>query len=424
MNMIRKRFTILFFIIFMFCAIFTPDFFSFSMRYLIVIISIIGVAWGSVSTGKLRIDKCNYSIIKGFLPFMLYFVFSQFLRCVFDSSNSSIYISTLGHTLLAFFGALLICMFIVQTCKKKDISFDNFIYIILLVMIIQLACVVLALTVPSVRQYFNMLIINNSYSDRLAELARASLSGWADRSYGLSNNLFDSFGYITSMLIVLIFAYGMEKSNNKLIILSVIFVLMPLVNARTGIVLVLIGFFIVGVFYNDIRAVLKISGIVILSVVALVLLLNQLPDLMVKWLTSGLEETLSLFNRSGKTGVYSEIFGSDLSFPPSVLLGAGGAPSAFSHGGVDNGYINCLWYFGLIGTILLFAGYINMFHVLRKNTQSKLYKVISVVLITIFFVYQLKIYSIDNFGGNVIIFGVPTLIIALQQSRDNVEELK
>ena len=420
MNMIRKRFTILFFIIFMFCAIFTPDFFSFSMRYLIVIISIVGIVWGSVSTRKLRVVKRNYIIIKGFLPFLVYFVISQLLRCVLDSSNSGIYTSTLGHTLLVFFGALFICMFIVQTCKKNEISFDVFVYILLIVMIIQLVCVVLALTVPSVRQYFNMLIINNSYSDRLAELARASLLGWADRSYGLSNNLFDSFGYITSMLIVLLFAYGMEKRNNKLIIMSVIFVIMPLVNARTGIVLVLIGFFIVGAFYNDIRAVLKIPGIVILAIIALILLLNQLPDLMVKWLTSGLEETLSFFNRSGKTGVYSEIFGFDLSFPPSILLGAGGAPSSFNHSGVDNGYINCLWYFGLIGTILLFAGYINMFHVMRKNTQIKLYKVISIAFITIFFVYQLKIYSIDNFGGNVIIFGIPALIIALQ-SQENTD---
>lgn len=413
----KKKFASLLFIIFLFCAVFTPDFFSFSMRYLIIIICALGIGWKWVRTRKAVFDNRFISIYKGFIPFLVWFILAQIIHITTDVTNAGIYIDTLEHTLEIFLAGFLIGLFFIYFCDDYTFDEKDVLRMLMIVTLIQFACVILALIFPGVRAYFISFVIRNSYSERLAQLALASSSGRIDRSYGLSNNLFDSFGYITAILICVMFIVGMERKDSKIKITSILMILMPLVNTRTGIVLVLLGVLVGSAFYLDYRTLLKNVGIVIFAVVAFLLIARRLPDSMISWLTSGLVETQSIVGHSGNIGVYSKIFGTDLVYPSSVLLGDGGLPKNLISYGVDNGYINSLWNFGLIGTALLLLGYFNMFRLAYSLSDDKMNKAISTVIGTIFYLYLFKVYSLDNFGGIVLVFGVITVIL----TRSNIK---
>ncbi len=408
---LRKNFNSLLFVLFLFCAIFTPDFFPFSMRYLIIIICVLGIGWKWLKTKKAIFDGRFLSIFKGFIPFFIWLIVTQLVHVFINYSNAYIYLDTLEHTFEIFFAAFLVGHFFIYVCDENNFTEEDILKMLIIVSILQFICVILALVFPGVRSYFNSFVIKNSYSERLAQLALASNSGRIDRSYGLSNNLFDSFGYITALLICIMFILGMEKNNNKIKIASVIMMLMPLVNARTGLFLVIIGLIFASTFYLDTRMLIKNIGIVIVFVGAFVFLMDRLPESMVSWITSGFLETQTLLSRSGNIGVYSKIFGTDLVYPSSILFGDGGLPKNLISYGVDNGYINSIWNFGLIGTILLLFGYFRMFKLSYSQSKMKINKAISAVMGMLFFLYLFKVYSLDNFGGIVLLFGIISVIL-------------
>ena len=236
----KKRSMSLFLIIFLFCAIFTPDFFLFSMRYLIAFFCIIGIIWHWIKTKKAVFDNRFMHIFIGFIPLLVWVILAQIIHILTDSTHRDVYVYTLTHTLEVFLAGFLIGLFLTYVAEQYKYSFSDFIRILIIVTLIQFVCVVLALLFPAVRLFFNAFTIKNSQSEKLAMLALASSSGLVDRSYGLSSNLFDSFGFISALLICLIFIYGMEIKNNLVKVLSFFLILLPLVNSRTGLLLVML----------------------------------------------------------------------------------------------------------------------------------------------------------------------------------------
>ena len=205
---LRKKFASFLFIIFLFCAVFTPDFFPFSIRYLIIIICVFGIGWKWVRTRKAVFNNRFISIFKGFAPFLIWFVLAQIIHLAADASNASIYLDTLEHTLEIFLAGFLIGLFFIYVCDDYAFDENDVFRMLMIVTLLQFVCVTLALIFPEVRAYFNSFVIRNSYSARLAQLALASSSGRIDRSYGLSNNMFDSFGYITAILICILQSFN------------------------------------------------------------------------------------------------------------------------------------------------------------------------------------------------------------------------
>lgn len=74
--------------------------------------------------------------------------------------------------------------------------------------------------------------------------------------------------------------------------------------------------------------------------------------------------------------------------------------------------------------VLLFGGYINMYRIVYKKCFDKLDKCIVVSVLLIFFLYLIKLYSISNTGGNVLIFGIPAIILSKYKHRNLQDKLK
>ena len=102
----KRKLISLMFIAFLFCAIFTPDFFSFSMRYLVIIICTMGIVWHWIRNRSIDLDKRFLSIFIGFIPFVVWLILAQIIHIVTDRANTDVYVYTLEHTLEVFLADL------------------------------------------------------------------------------------------------------------------------------------------------------------------------------------------------------------------------------------------------------------------------------------------------------------------------------
>ena len=60
-----------------------------------------------------------------------------------------------------------------------------------------------------------------------------------------------------------------------------------------------------------------------------------------------------------------------------------------------------------------------MFRMSYISSDEKINKAISVVIGTLFFFYLFKVYSLDNFGGIVLVFGVITIILTRNDKKSD-----
>lgn len=114
-------------VVILFCAIFTPDFFPFSMRYLIIIFCGVSFCWNAIRMKKITIPYPLVKILKGFSPFMVYLLITQLTHMLFDLGNKSIYLNTLTHTFSVFIAAFLICNYLLTICKKITYQQNRFV---------------------------------------------------------------------------------------------------------------------------------------------------------------------------------------------------------------------------------------------------------------------------------------------------------
>jgi hypothetical protein len=166
-------------------------------------------------------------------------------------------------------------------------------------------------------------------------------------------------------------------------------------------------------FYFDYRKILKYGLFIVVLFFLLVMLMDYLPDSVSKWAKDAGDQMVALFTGDTSSSlVFSEILVNDIILPSNIWFGVGAPPEWLSKStsGIDNGYVQCVWRYGLVGTILLLFGYVRMFTNCRKTTEYKKKKVLMVVYVIIFFMYMMKLYSITNYGALFLLFGTTTLI--------------
>lgn len=400
--------------IYFFFAIFTPNFCIVPTRLIIFFINIIIIVLHLFfSKGKMQINSSVVSIFTSFAPFAIYYLILQIIRYVinYDVVYSDLYLQSLYSVFLTFVHSFIgfIAIYILYSNIK---IYDEKQYIHLVYAIfIQLICVLLAFFFPSIKEAFIATIIRYSES----EVVSAAIESYSYfRCYGLSSNLFDAFGYITSIMITIVFALGVSKRKFLYSFFAMVMLIIPLLNARTGIVLAVVGFFVVLCYHFNPKAYFKYILMGVVAIIIFYIVINRVGGSLKEWIDIGINETI-LFITEGNTssGLYGQLFGEDLVFPKDIIFGAGAAPEELEgYIGIDVGYIQCLWRFGLIGTVLLFLGYINMFRTVYKKCFRLLDKCIIISVLLIFFIYLIKLYSISNSGGNILIFGIPAIILS------------
>ena len=409
--------------LYLFLVVFTPDLVPFSMRYLMTIITVILLAIELLKNKRLVMSSCQKQAVWYFIPFFVYLFIAESVHIFEDSIHIDEYISTFTNTFFSFLSAILIGIYIVNYIYSNRFTTQDLITSILLMMTMQLACVVLALVSPSIRTLFNELTINNGRSDKVLTLMESiENNNIFTRGYGLSNNLFDSFGYIVALLITICLNVGLRFNNARITALSLISLVMPLVNARTGVLLAALGIAIT-ILYKFTRNI-KSTSIAIVTILSFMLILPSvlqlLPKSMLTYLGEGISEIRSL--RSGEIeGTFGVILGRDLLWPENIVFGAGAAPKLMVGHGVDNGYVNSIWSFGIVGTLIFMACFLRTFYSYATKDYSSQWNPLPLCIAVIFLTYLVKLYSLNNFGGNAIVLGLLPVLFSTNGLRSEIE---
>lgn len=410
-----SKLELIFHVIFLFFFIFQPAILKLSIAHVLTMILILIIGWNSFGkhAGKISLNKDLLFCIGGFFPFFVYYIFIMSIKLLFSSSEvSNILFYNIVIFLLVTFRIILSIIYLYILVKDKNFDLDKLMTLFIYVAVIQTILVILAFFIPALRSFFNGLTLK--YSNSVYVKNALIRDTW--RSYGFAGNIFDAFGYTTALLIVLTFIKGINKQKYWLIMLSVIMFIMPLLNARTGLYLAIIGIITTLIIFkikvtpnNTIKGIISILLIIAFALISY----SQLPEATKSWISVGFDSTVKLLKTGEKVGVYSVILQDNFIFPDNILFGAGGDPMDMANlsRGIESGYIQCIWRYGLIGTMLLFIGYINLYIMAYKSSNENFKRCISLSFMAIFFIYLIKLFSIYNTGANIMIMGLPVIII-------------
>lgn len=389
----------------MFNVIFLPNLLTVSMSYIVFIINICIILFNYQAENRLIISKASKLFLKLYLPILIYISITQLYHIVIDSTNTDIYVSQYFNFFFSIIKLFINCLAFTAILSKSSQPIHEFNNYIIVAGILQLICVISALVFPDVRQLFISTIQNYGHAEYFRDLANNTMLTMVHRGYGLSSNLYDSFGYVTSIIIITCFIRGI--SSIRYLILSILMMLMPLVNARSGIVLTVVSLVAAPLFTVDWKRILKTMLYISIAFLLFNYLLQLLPTEMNKWILEGTTDINELLTGSafGNDSIFKRLFIDDVCFPNNILIGAGASPNELLNLHIDNGYIRCIWNFGIVGTIILLTAYLSIFRSAFVTLTSSQSRCRVICLAVIFIIYLFKLYSIQNDGGNFLIIG-------------------
>lgn len=398
-----------------FLYIFQPPLSRITLVYVLDIIFLIIILFNCGKNSKIRSNASIKRVLIGFLPFLLYFFVCMTIKILSSDGfgMTDIYYENIKRVMLTVIHLVIAVSFLLSI-KKNNYTITDIIDMFIMASFWQLICVVLSFAFPSVKTFFNNLIMTNSESEAILN-ALSSFGSY--RGYGFAENLFDQFGYTCSLLIVLILIEGIERKKTSLTILSFLMLIASLLNTRTGLLLSIVGIIVVLLMHLDrMKPKSFFKGLVIAGVIIIAgyYVVGNLSDTAFSWVSKGMKEISSLILKNETTGTFYYL-SKDVIMPSNILFGAGGAPRNFSLVGMDTGYIQSIWMYGVIGTVLLFVGYFVVFFQLYKSSNNKKGRCIAICFSLVFFLYMIKLFSCYYPGSNFVLLGVPILLMGEQQ---------
>lgn len=387
----------------LFIGIFMPCLIRLRMQYVMFGIELLYIIWKLISTERTTIYKTPVRMMAAFLPFFIYDTFLVAFRVLTEGPNSSVYLVEYKQSLSIAAYVIVLAFALMLYRQGHETDSTTFFQVITAVALMQLVFVGLSFVSSRVKSIFNALIVRNAHNEAIVNaMSKPWLLKW--RAYGLAENLFDGFGFVISILITIIFVYGLSTKKKEIIALAWIMLVMPLLNARTGLVLCFVSFIYIMFRYLNVKRVVTFSLLIVFLVICFLLLFRYLPQHLQEVLTRSITEFSGLA-QGQKMGVFNQIFGVDIVFPDNMIFGAGISPERITGlVGIDSGYIQCLWRYGIVGTVLLWGGYIASAVIAGKNTSLKCNKVILVDLILIMLIYCFKLFLFNSYANNFLLF--------------------
>ena len=408
----RKKISKLMLSFLFFLYIFQPTLVKITLVYILDIVFLIIIILNNGMKPIVKINKSLKKALMGFLPFLFYFIIYMFINVVIfrDFKETEIYYENIKKVVFTAIHFVISVTFLLSVKQKKRYTNTDIIDIFILSSFWQLVCVVIAYFSATVRSLFINLTINNS---KIQSIVKSLLGAGSRRGYGFAGNLFDHFGFICSLLLVLILIAGIERRKTSLMILSFLMLIPSILNTRTGILLSLVGIIVVFMkYFSKMRFESLLKGLLI-AVVGVALgyyVVNNMSNDTFDWVYEGMEEVKKLIFENEKTGTFN-VLTKNINLPNNILFGTGGEPREYSVIGTDIGYIKSIWMYGLIGTILLLSGYISLFYKLYKSSKMKKNRCIAICFLLMFLLYMIKLFPCHYPGSNFIMLGIPILLM-------------
>jgi len=309
------------------------------------------------------------------------------------------YFQTVAYNVAILFVSLFVCI----SSQKRNYSDDDVFDCYIGAGVIEACLAILAFISHPIKTIMNNLVIRNSTSEMIV----GTMSNvWAFRNYGFAATLFDSFGLAMSILALIAFCQAIVRGKLTYYILSAMIGFAACINARTSMVLIAAGIFVIlmlsrGTGGNAIfRKVLSVLLLVV-AVVFFVRFLNS-GSATALWLRKGIDSIKSVFKGEEVTGFFAIIL-DEIAAPEDpfmLLFGCGLLPHYLGYKSMDMGYFQNLWKFGIIGSVLLYSYYLFPLSRWYKKKDRN-----SIIAIMIFMVLAIYLFKLNVFG-----YGIGTTV--------------
>lgn len=405
-------------VLYLFIYIFSPPIVP-NIRLILDVLNFIVVMICILYNGKINIPLEVKKTVLPFIPFLLYiwlnalyFIFIEKPVSLIAYDNSD-FIRTAFMPIYIWLKLMALC-FVLQLIKRKmKIKNENISNYILIAGFLQFLCAMLAFLFPGIRDIFLQIINNNTEGAVQKSIFEALDSD--KRCYGFSSNLFDSIGYIVSLISAIAFIKTISRKSIKYFICFICTVFIVLLNTRTGLVLDVISIVLISLFYARGNVMKNFIGYSVIAITMLIIgcyVISILPESTLSWATEGLESVYNLLVEQEYSGIFLTFFLYHLNFPDDIIFGDGAIPDAMYYNVSDIGYVQCIWRYGIVGTILLMMGISYFFYsAYKKNRESMGMQCFILCSSVIFFVYLIKLFSLYNLGGYAVF--IPIIIMSL-----------
>lgn len=263
-------------------------------------------------------------------------------------------------------------------CKKSNIYFDDFMKLLIAATVFEAVLAFVALINSGVQQAFFRQMIRAGYSESHFRI-------WGFRTYGFASNL--QYSTPLTMTIISLFAFerGLKEKKAYLMLLSVFIVVMAYINARTSALIFILGVMVILLY--DIRHFSSVFKIVTISTCMLVVGIFVLNSIKVKteqiqWLKDGIYDILAIFGAENKAIYKTTAYFQDVErfrLPSGILnllFGTGTyvmSENVFGYY-TDIGFINDIWYGGIVYLIFLLICFGNVLNYIRLKINNLKHK--------------------------------------------------
>ena len=338
--------------------------------------------------------------------FFLYSIVPVYISivCFNDVVQFGHYIHTYVRYFILIISILCCSTYIILECDRKKYTIEDLIRVILYAGILQGICAICALLIPEVKDLFVKMMSTGNEADSYF---------YSLRAYGFSKNMVDGFGLGTGIIAGLSCILG--RRDKRYIILSVFLLLVPLLNSRTGLIIymIAIGIYILGLLWDHkVFEIIKIA-VIVGSCVVIALQFYQFlstykPEL-VAWVNSGLDGFFSVVQGEKANGGSMAVLMKDSwwKLPDGIRFFIGTGHTRYGAEGylhTDVGYVNDIWFVGIVGSILLYSSILLIFYKAFNKIKDKNGKLVLLFLLISLVVFNVKTCAISYYPGTAIIF--------------------
>lgn len=418
-------------VLYLFLVIFNPPLFkNFSFT---IILSLFAGVYLLINWKRTQLvaQKCMLNKLIPIFVFSAYYILLIVLiNSMFNSDISfSSYLSTFTNYVFYYGVLIVVILFINLVSEKKHLTFEDLLICFIWAGGLQVSITILSYLFPPVRELTLQLIINNSSSEKIARTVQYTKS---IRNYGLASSLYDIFGYSTAILVSISFVYGLFKKHFY-VWLSFLLLAMPLFNARTGLVLSIVGIIIALLFYLKPKSISDIANkflVLATSITGVILIFYFINTRILMdgssssvWIMSGINDVISFISGKSESGYFSTVINDFIFFPTllKTIFGAGATPMILIGENTDVGYIYNIWQFGIIGSVIIYYMNYKIFKLSYKNSRNPMNKAIVSFLLVMFFIYMIKLNSLGYSQASVITFPLLFKIIHDRNTETEIE---
>lgn len=369
MKLEKSMFKFIYIVAFFFLAIYQPPIFSFNVLHGLLIISIIYI----LKNIKYCVDCIKKNIIIVYIGLALNLLI-YVLVFLFTKSTDFLY----GQFVMCI-EAQIIIVHGILFIKKNNLSFSK---VIISSSLIQSVISIFSFLIPNFQNLLISICVSNGFPVE---------TFWflGKRFFGISQQLTFTMPIVQIIIGIYIIDTYFDTDNKIYCFLSIPIFFSAVINSRSSIVILFVGF--VYLIMNH-KKNIKMSNIKYMFILGIILLLivfivMRFSNQTFIWITDGLKEIGYLF-KGENVGYFDALFNDFIFFPKKIFnLLFGEQVSVFRLSGMnsDVGYINEIWYIGIIGT---FAKYIFLLYPLFSESKKDK-----------FFIYLIICLLISNIKG-------------------------